>query len=183
MGATKEPGEPNHAKDIGGASVWWTWTAPASGVVNITTADSDFDTLLAVYTGSSLTSLVPVASNDDEDATQITSEVSFFAQAGTTYVIAIDGLFDEQPATGLIKFTLAMNLPPSIDSIRRMPDGSLTFRISGVPNRVYAIEASPSFSTWIEIGRRLNSSGTVEFTDERAVQLQNLRFYRVRESN
>src|SRR5437870_4573721 len=46
VGATKEPGEPNHAKDLGGASVWWSWIAPASGVVNITTADSDFDTLL-----------------------------------------------------------------------------------------------------------------------------------------
>jgi hypothetical protein len=151
--------------------------------VNITTADSDFDTLLAVYTGSSLLSLVPVASNDDEDATQITSAVSFVAQAGTTYVIAIDGLFDEQPAMGLIKLTLAMSLPPSIDSVRRIPDGGFTFRISGVPNRVYAIEASQNLSLWIEIGRRLNSTGTVEFTDERAVQLQALRFYRVRESN
>src|ERR1051326_7698416 len=57
VGANKETGEPNHAGNIGGASVWWTWTAPTSGVVNVTTADSDIDTLLAVYTGSSLASL------------------------------------------------------------------------------------------------------------------------------
>ena len=27
--ATKEPGEPNHAGNPGGASVWYSWTAPA----------------------------------------------------------------------------------------------------------------------------------------------------------
>ena len=26
--ATKEVGEPNHARNAGGQSVWWTWTAP-----------------------------------------------------------------------------------------------------------------------------------------------------------
>jgi hypothetical protein len=30
-GATKETGEPNHADDRGGRSVWYTWTAPFSG--------------------------------------------------------------------------------------------------------------------------------------------------------
>ena len=29
VAATKEAGEPNHAGNSGGASVWWSWTAPA----------------------------------------------------------------------------------------------------------------------------------------------------------
>ena len=29
--ATKEPGEPNHAGNPGGASVWYSWPAPSSG--------------------------------------------------------------------------------------------------------------------------------------------------------
>ena len=33
--ATKEPGEPNHADEPGGASVWFHWTAPASGETTI----------------------------------------------------------------------------------------------------------------------------------------------------
>jgi hypothetical protein len=36
-GATKEPGEPDHLGNSGGSSVWYSWTAPASGRVTITT--------------------------------------------------------------------------------------------------------------------------------------------------
>ncbi len=37
VGATKEPGEPDHAGDPGGLSVWWTWTAPSDYAVLIRT--------------------------------------------------------------------------------------------------------------------------------------------------
>jgi len=36
-GATKEPGEPDHLGNPGGSSVWYSWTAPASGRVTLTT--------------------------------------------------------------------------------------------------------------------------------------------------
>src|SRR5688500_17364304 len=54
---TKEPDEPDHAFNPGGASVWWTWTAPADGTLRVATTNSDFDTVLGVYTGSSVSSL------------------------------------------------------------------------------------------------------------------------------
>src|SRR5438876_5883457 len=65
IGATIEPGEPQHAGELGGRSVWWSWTAPSTGSFKISTAGSSFDTLLAVYLGSSVTNLTEVASNDD----------------------------------------------------------------------------------------------------------------------
>ena len=34
--ATAEPGEPQHAGQPGGASVWWRWTAPATGNLKTT---------------------------------------------------------------------------------------------------------------------------------------------------
>jgi len=37
LGATKQPGEPDHAGNPGGSSVWYSWTAPASGRVTVTT--------------------------------------------------------------------------------------------------------------------------------------------------
>ena len=43
-GATKEVGEPDHAGDAGGASVWFKWTAPATANVSIDTSGSGFDT-------------------------------------------------------------------------------------------------------------------------------------------
>src|SRR5438046_1937346 len=39
-GASKEAGEPDHAGNAGGKSVWWTWTAPTNGEVIINTDDS-----------------------------------------------------------------------------------------------------------------------------------------------
>ena len=89
--ATKEAGEPNHVGKAGGASVWHRWTAPASGKATISTCDSDFDTLLAVYTGSALNALTEVAANDDATC-DLASSVSFQAAKGETYRIAVDGV-------------------------------------------------------------------------------------------
>jgi hypothetical protein len=94
VNATKETGEPNHAGNSGGKSVWWTWTAPASGTVTIDTTGSNFDTLLATYTGSTVSALTAVTngSNDDNPAGgTTTSLVTFPVTAGTVYQIAVDG--------------------------------------------------------------------------------------------
>ncbi|MEY2879745.1 MAG: hypothetical protein RLZZ15_2125, partial [Verrucomicrobiota bacterium] len=88
--STRETGEPNHAGlGSGGGSLWWTWTAPRSGSVSIDTAGSAFDTVLAVYTGSTVGALTSAASNDDAPSTT-TSKVTFTAVAGTAYQIAVD---------------------------------------------------------------------------------------------
>lgn len=90
FGATWETGEPYHWQTTGEQSVWWKWQAPASGPVTISTAGSSFDTILAAYTGTSMLSLSLVANNDDYGSTG-TSQISFFATAGTVYQIAVDG--------------------------------------------------------------------------------------------
>lgn len=88
--ATAESGEPAHARSNASRSLWWTWTAPHSGSVTIDTAGSSFDTVLAVYTGTTMNSLAAVASNDDFGS-ENTSSVTFQAVGGTTYRIALDG--------------------------------------------------------------------------------------------
>ncbi len=108
-GATQESGEPNHADQIGGASVWYQWTAPASGTATFDTRGSIFDTLLAVYTAKTTppqtNALIPIASNDDTSVTtsddgddDLTSRVSFEIVAGRTYFIAVDGFQGDQGA-------------------------------------------------------------------------------------
>jgi hypothetical protein len=90
--ATKETGEPRHAGDSGGHSVWFNWTPTSNHTAVITTKRSDFDTLLGVYTGNTVNSLSVVASNDDiTPGDFVQSFVSFPAIAGTTYRIAVDG--------------------------------------------------------------------------------------------
>jgi hypothetical protein len=91
VGATKEPCEPNHHNIPGGASVWYRWTAPVEGSVTFDTFGSNFDTVLAVYTGNNLCSLTHIASSDDDPLGGLQSRVSFNAVAGTTYHIAVDG--------------------------------------------------------------------------------------------
>ena len=51
VGATKEEGEPNHAGQPGGASYWYSYTAPTNGTLQFDTAGSTFNTMLAVYIG------------------------------------------------------------------------------------------------------------------------------------
>jgi hypothetical protein len=89
-GASKETGEPNHAGDSGGRSVWWSWTAPRSGIVSFDACSSEVDTLLAVYTGDEVGALSEVASDVSETCDP--SAVRFRARAGQTYHIAIDGV-------------------------------------------------------------------------------------------
>jgi outer membrane protein assembly factor BamB/subtilisin family serine protease len=95
--ATAESGEPTHAGIAGNRSLWWSWTPSASASVTFDTTGSTIDTLLAIYTGSVLGSLAPVASSDDSTGT--TSRVQLNVVAGTPYQIAVDG---KAAATGLV---------------------------------------------------------------------------------
>lgn len=92
-GATEELFEKAkpHAGLGRGKTVWWKWTAAHNGSFTINTRDSDFDTVLAVYAGSSTASLTEIVSNDDRNGLDHTSQVTFQAVAGTTYHIAVDG--------------------------------------------------------------------------------------------
>ena len=104
-GATKEQGEPAHATNAGGHSIWFRWTAPAYGTASFSTAGSGFDTTLAVYTGTAVNALTWVSANDDASSSTSTSALTFIAVAGTTYSIAVDGWGG---ASGPVKLTWQM---------------------------------------------------------------------------
>ena len=86
--ATGERGEPGPVAGPGPiASVWWQWTASISGAVEVNTNGSDFDTILAVYTGSAVNALTLVSGNDDYYGSQ--SRVLFSAEAGLAIGYAV----------------------------------------------------------------------------------------------
>jgi hypothetical protein len=88
--ATLEPGEPEHDGDPSvAASLWWAWTPATSTNVLMDTTGSVVDNVLAVYTGSSLVSLQPVTATESDLGLFQPAQVSFSAQAGTTYYIAV----------------------------------------------------------------------------------------------
>lgn len=100
---TRQTGEPNHFAGIGGSSsissssIWWKWTAPASGSVTVDTRGSDGDTVLAVYrssaTPATLAGLVLIAGADDInfDFDALGAVHTFSATAGSVYYFAVTG--------------------------------------------------------------------------------------------
>lgn len=82
--------------DIPNAGVWYRWTPNFNGQAVVDTNFSEilpnvsFDTKLAVFTGDSLATLVPVDS-DDDDGFGNNSRVVFAASAGTPYRIWVGG--------------------------------------------------------------------------------------------
>jgi thiol-disulfide isomerase/thioredoxin len=100
--ATREDGEPDHAANQGGASVWWKIILPESGYITLSTEKSvsnldgqPINSLLAVYTGSDLSNLVVVAANNDDDETgEWWSRLRVQVTGGTEYYIAVDGYSD-----------------------------------------------------------------------------------------
>lgn len=85
-GATYESMEPVHSQP-GFGSVWWSWTAPTTGRVQIAVHGDDGSALLGVYTGDSLPLLTPVVSAAGIGRNAFTT---FDATAGTAYQIAVD---------------------------------------------------------------------------------------------
>lgn len=101
--AGKEPGEPNHAGDPGGASIWYSWTAPETRLARVSVCCSAVR-LLAVYLGDALGSLTAVTAGR--------GQVEFPAVTGSTYRIAVDGeLGSGGPAQGNVNLAVSMNPP------------------------------------------------------------------------
>lgn len=114
-GASKEVGEPSHAGNTGGKSVWYTWTAPSTGSYSAhLLGPAPFsDRILAVYTGSSVNALTGVGSASGGYTFPTT--FNFSATAGTAYQIAVDGSnYGNGPASG--KFVVNISQSPVNDA-------------------------------------------------------------------
>ncbi|MCB1120073.1 MAG: hypothetical protein KJT03_00875 [Verrucomicrobiae bacterium] len=152
--ATHEFGEPVHAGNPGGRSIWWEWTAPADGRVFIDTTDSDFDTLLGVYLGNSLNSLVAVASNDDASGGQGGSLLSVPVQSGLTYKIAVDGKNTQDGlSAGIVILSLGFNPAPANDNFAQALELFGTDDSDAVNNAAASVEAGESFAEFATSGR------------------------------
>lgn len=160
VGATKELGEPNHSSqggssNPGGASVWWRWTAPATGAVTVSTAGSSFDTLLGVYTGTSVGGLTRVTYTQDysdDIPSGLTSSVSFQATAGVTYRIAVDGY---GAATGTISLAITASITPVLSTTASDLNGD------GRSDLIWYNAASGSTAAWLMNGFSPTTTATL----------------------
>jgi hypothetical protein len=108
VNATAQTGEPNLGSTTN-QTVWWKWTGSGNGTATFDTFGSNFDTVLDIYTGSSITALTLVATNDDTDGVQ--SKASFTATQGTVYYVRVRGYHSED--TGSITLNWMGPAPPT----------------------------------------------------------------------
>lgn len=101
IGATRTD-EIDELTRLGSATVWWTWTAPSSGICTFDTFGSGFDTRLAILAQSD-DGFVPIAENDDSPYAYLVgeSEVTFAIEMGVTYCIGVSGYKDERDGIAL----------------------------------------------------------------------------------
>jgi hypothetical protein len=140
--ATAETGEPVHANVGGVASIWFRWTAPMDGYLTVDTFGSDFDTVLALYTGTAVDALAAIAANDDFNGLQ-SKLADVPVITGTTYHIAVDGWLG---ATGAVTLNVSFfdgtdTTPPQI-TIYTPSEGS-TFVLDAIVPSSYACEDEP----------------------------------------
>lgn len=91
--ATREPGEPVLTGDAKARSVWWKWTAPQSGAVELAYTGYFASGKLAVYTGGSLGALARLPAGTvslPRDGNTGRLRLQFNATGGTTYSIAYE---------------------------------------------------------------------------------------------
>jgi hypothetical protein len=173
IGATREAGEPNHADNVAIRSVWFCWTATNSSPVLFDTTGSNFDTVLAVYTGGLLGNLAAAASDNDSGSNR-TSRVIFNAVAGTTYHLAVDGV---SGAAGIFTLNWRPVTEPYFNSITLLSSNTFRLTLSGQVGQRYAVETSGYLASWAPLLRITNLTGTVQFTDTVASNIAQ-RFYR-----
>jgi len=142
--------------------MWWSWTASGEAPVSVTTAGSDFDTLLGIYAGSaeSFAGLRVVAANDDVSPSDLTSQVIFQPETRTTYYIAIDGYGS---ATGNVRLELRP-ASAAVLAIRLKKPDLVSLLISNTSARPMILQASPDLANWTPFSTNLIQNGPTEWT-------------------
>ncbi|MEW6159026.1 MAG: cadherin-like domain-containing protein [Verrucomicrobiota bacterium] len=129
----KDPNEPNHCGVMGGASYWFAYEAPESGVASLDTNGSSYDTLLAVYyddgKNNGWASLIPVMCDNNSGSDGQDSALKFNAAAGTIYYVVIDGV---NGAYGRVYLNYSINVNPTLTTFANLttPEDTTTSPIS-----------------------------------------------------
>lgn len=108
-GATKEPNEPAHGGNAGGASVWFKFVSEQAGLLTLTVSgQSPFLPTFGLYLIAPDGAFISAAGAGSGGGA---SSATVFVQAGRTYFLAVDGF-----AGAAGSFTITTKLPPPHDA-------------------------------------------------------------------
>ena len=138
-GATSGPGDPGTcaAPEAGPDSftVWYRWTAPASGPIAVATWGSDYDTSLQVGTSDGSGGIDVLACN--EDTRELQAALRFDAVAGETYLFVVGmAPWAWEPAGGQLVFTLDVGPAAQAADATLDPVGSISKGVVRFSGRV-----------------------------------------------
>ncbi len=160
-GGSKEPGEPNHCGQIGGASVWYSYKPTTNALVHVTTAGSLFNTILAVYIGpgDSFATLTNVGCGYTTNyAANGQPDVYFTGDTKTTYFIVVDGY---NGATGAVQLVIANGAAINATT---PPTDQIVWATSNATFNVTASGASPLNFQWQFAGTNIPSATNSSYT-------------------
>jgi len=165
--ASKETGEPNHAGNVGGKSLWWTWTAPANGILQLNTVGSTFSTLLAAYTGSSISNLTKLDADNAADNNDDFARLTLKVNAQTEVQIAVDGLNNGGGPANADVGSVLLNLTFKTDTNRPTVVVSSPAANAKVTNPTVTVlgTASDNLAVALVQYRLENSAGTNDYQD------------------
>ena len=138
----------------------------------MTTEWSDFDTIMAVYTGTNIFNLALVSSNDDDPTGGQTSALLFNAIAGTEYRIGIAGY---RGASGNLVFALNQNAFHLPRLVPQFQSGRMTLTLADISTPVI-LESSNDLVHWAYV-RTITSDQPLDIAISGEIPRA---FYRVR---
>jgi hypothetical protein len=176
--ATKEPGETNHCGIAGGASAWYSILAEETGLMQVSTEGSEFDTVLAVYAGPEnpleFDELTFVACGNNSGADRQTSRLTFSAVRNQVYHIAVDGV---NGASGRVQLSYRLNSLRVDSGVMGFTNGAFRMRWNGLAMKPVVIEASTNLLQWLPIQTNATPAATWDFLDADSARHVR-RFYR-----
>ena len=162
--ATNQPGDPPIDGNPASHRLYLRWTAPSgtngNGIMEFTTLGSAVDTVMAIYAGTNLATMVQQTADDDNGG-YLTSRAFIRSIGGTNYLIAVDGF---SGAAGPI--VLSGNLNTNLNSLAQ-PDsqpqdqgvlagGTATFSVSD--SNTANVTYQWAIGDWLKIPGATNST-------------------------
>ncbi len=125
-------------------NIWYKYTATCTGSATFSLCGSSFDTIMAVYSGTSCTNLTipPLGCNDDADCGQ-QSKLTINVTSGKTYWVEVGG-FDNVTGAGKLTISCGGQVQTASD-LGDAPDNTNHFPSSNM--RTYDHQAPAKFPT------------------------------------
>jgi hypothetical protein len=169
--ATTTADEPADPEDeavcfIGGHTVWYQFTPSENMTINANTFGSDYDTGIAVYSGTP-GALTFIECNDDVITGFFTqSNVNFDAVAGETYFFMVGSFGDPEFSPGgnlTFRVDVSVELGVTIDPTGRLDAATGTVTTSGTVTCLEPVSGELFGEIRQQIGRRSVITGTFAF--------------------